>query len=338
MHAWGLGVVAIGLFGCRQDHDVVQVTRTDTWHQAPTNQVDILFVIDDSHSMTEEQAAVAAGFNSFVGALEDSGSDFQIGIITTSFLYDDDTRGVLVGDPPILTNATPDYATEFEDRVQVGIDGSDKEKGLEAAEYATSAVMQAGPNAGFLRPDAYFLTVFVSDEEDCSDNGALEGQPATACYNEEDQLTPVPLFTDYFQGLKDDPSYVQVGAIVGPLADDGGCQESAPGRRYMDFAHSLGGLVGNICDTDYSGIMGDLGLNATGIVTSFQLTEAPDPDTIEVHVADSDGTNDVIVPPDPANGWTFDVDTNYLTFNGTSVPARATVITATYTVKVGGGF
>ena len=33
--------------------------------------------------------------------------------------------------------------------------------------------------------------IFVSDEEDCLDNGALDGQPASTCYTESDQLVPV---------------------------------------------------------------------------------------------------------------------------------------------------
>ena len=47
--------------------------------------VDILFVIDNSGSMGEEQAALAANFQAFVGALEaeDVDADYRIGITTT---------------------------------------------------------------------------------------------------------------------------------------------------------------------------------------------------------------------------------------------------------------
>jgi hypothetical protein len=40
-----------------------------------------------------------------------------------------------------------------------------------------------GPNAGFLRPDAHLLVVFVSDEDDCSDEGVLDGLVNFLCYN-----------------------------------------------------------------------------------------------------------------------------------------------------------
>jgi hypothetical protein len=337
-----LGLTLI-LAGCKgNEHGVVQVTNTDTWQQAPTNQVDILFVIDDSHSMTEEQASVANGFESFIGQIESTGTDFQIGIVTTSFLYDDPDRGKLIGDPPVITNDTPDYRSVFTDRVTVGILGSDKEKGLEVAQYATSTVMTTGANAGFMRPDAYLLIVIVSDEEDCSDAGALEGQPATACYDERDALTPTLEFVSYFKALKEDPSYVQFGAIVGPLIDDPeSCEDATPGRRYIDVADQMGGLVGNICGQDYGDIMQRLGLTATGVVSSFELSDAADVDTIEVTVGDSDGNNGVIVPQAtetvrPTEGWLYNADTHFLTFYGTSIPPRGATITATYTVMVGG--
>jgi hypothetical protein len=45
--------------------------------------VDILFVIDNSGSMAEEQARLARNFPAFVARLEDMGADYRIGITTT---------------------------------------------------------------------------------------------------------------------------------------------------------------------------------------------------------------------------------------------------------------
>ena len=45
--------------------------------------VDILFVIDNSGSMAEEQARLARNFPTFVAALDDMGADYRIGITTT---------------------------------------------------------------------------------------------------------------------------------------------------------------------------------------------------------------------------------------------------------------
>lgn len=330
----GLALLVV-LGGCKQEHEVFEQTNTDVWHQSPTDQVDILFVIDDSHSMKEEQAAVAAGFGDFIGEIEATGTDFHLGVITTSFQYDDVTRGQLIGEPTVLTAATPSYAGLFEERVQVGITGADKEKGLEAAEYALSTFMTSGPNAGFLRSDAYLLLVIVSDEDDCSDEGALGDQPATACYESKDLLVPVEAYVQSFRALKEDPSMFLIGSIVGPLASSGLCPEATPGHRYMLLTELMGGLLGNICDSNYGTVMQKLGLQASGVVESFLLSEAAKPETIVVTLLDADGIESE-VPEGPANGWTYDPETYYLTFHGAAVPPRGSTISASYTVQSGG--
>ncbi len=211
-----LGTLALlATLGCKSDRNLFDQEGTDTWPQAPNNEVDILWVIDDSASMAEEQEVLADGFAAFGAQLETSGTDFHIGVITTSFDYDQDDRGVLMGDPPFLTQLD-DFQAEFALRAQVGVEGSDKEKGLEAAAFALHPVMttDGGPNAGFVRPEAQLLVVVVSDEEDCSDNGALEGAPPSACYTDAESLEPVTSFIQDLRDLKATDDLAQLGAIV----------------------------------------------------------------------------------------------------------------------------
>jgi hypothetical protein len=314
--------------GCKSDRDLFEQVRTDTWPQAPTNEVDMLWVIDNSASMTEEQNTLAGGFASFASEVDTSGTDFHLGVITTSFDYTDPTRGALVGDPPFLTPAD-DYQTLFPQRALVGIDGADKEKGLEAAVYALQPTMNVpgAPNAGFVRPEAQLLVAVVSDEEDCSDEGALEGQPPEDCYKDFSALPPVVDFVDSLRDLKDDPSNVQVAAIVG--SQHPSCQDVYPGTRYIAAASLTGGLVGDICLSDWSGMLKDLGLNATGIRTQFQLTAAAKPETLDVKV---DGES---VAASDTDGWTYDEPTWMLEFHGAAIPPRGSVVTATYTVQPG---
>jgi hypothetical protein len=319
-------VGAVLLSGCPSENTVELQTQLDTFAQAPNNKVDILWVVDDSNSMAEEQAALGAGFASFAGELESSGTDFQIGLVTTSFEYTNPDRGKLIGDPPFLTNADADYEAEFVRRATaVGTGGSDKEKGLEVALYAVSPlnVAPGGINEGFVRSDAQLLVVIVSDEEDCSDGGALEGQDSKSCYERRDDLTPVNEFVRDFRDLKSDESLVSVGVIVGPANP---CAEVIHGERYLSFARLMGGLQGDICTSDWSGMLGGLGLNATGIREQFQLSKAAQPETIVVYVDETE------VPEDPANGWTYDVASWYLTFHGSSIPPRGATITVDYTV------
>jgi hypothetical protein len=328
-YAW-VGLVGV-LAACKQDTGITERTGEDSWVQAPTNEVDILFVIDNSHSMAEEQALTASGFTSFITQIEETGTDFHVAAITTSFDDADVDKGKFLGEPTVLTLDTSDYVAKFAERVQVGTTGSDLESGLEASEYALSSLMTTGYNTGFLRSSAYLLLIVVSDENDCSDEGAL-GPDAnnTDCYDPEqdDLLVPVSQYADSFKNLKDDSAMVQVGMIIGPNASEG-CDTAAPGFRYMEFAGLMGGLVGSICDADYSDILYDLGLNATGLVTSFELSDVAQPETLQVWV------DEIEVFEDTINGWTYDAETNYLTFHGTGVPARGSSVTATYTIQSG---
>ncbi len=315
---------------CGNEGDIRVRTNTDTWKQAPNNEVDILWVVDDSCSMGEEQESLAGGFVSFVSEMEASGTDFQIGLITTSFQSSNPERGHLLGEPSVLSGQD-DFITLFQERALVGIGGSDKEKGLEAAVYSLSPTMTlpGGPNEGFLRSSAHLLLVFVSDEEDCSDYGALEGQPAEDCYTERELLVPVVELVSDLQALKghDSNLKVQVGAIVG--LDDGACQDAYPGRRYQEAAALTGGLVGDICSRDWSNLLTDLGLNASGIQMSFQTEYLPREGTVEVFVDDRK------IKENGTNGWTFDYTTWFLTFHGDAIPQRGAQIRAEYEIQCG---
>jgi hypothetical protein len=322
-------VVAALVGGCKSEGGFSGQTAIDTWFQAPNNQIDILWVVDDSCSMGEEQEALKQGFVTFVEEMEASGTDFHIGLISTSLEYSVPERGQLIGDPPFLTNEE-DYVALFSDRALLGTDGSDKEKGLEAAAYALSPIMTlpGGANEGFVRAAASLLVVMVSDEEDCSDGGALEGQDAEDCYWKRDLLTPVPqLVNDILSVKSSDPSLLQIGAIVG--LDEGDCEDAYPGRRYMDAAALTGGLIGDICSGDWSTILADLGLTAVGIKTSFRTTHQTRVGSLEVEVDEG------VVLEDEENGWTYDFDTWYLTFHGDSIPQRGQQVVASYDVQSG---
>ena len=317
------------LGGCSSEGDFSERTHNDVWFQAPNNDVDILWVVDNSSSMGDEQATLAFGFSSFVGQLEQSGTDFHMGVISTSFDYANPDRATLIGDPPFLTE-DDDYLNEFVARAQLGIDGEDKEKGLEAAAWALSPAMTtSGPNAGFLRASAQLLIVFVSDEEDCSDEGALEGLPAEECYRQQEKLIPPSEYVQAFRSLKEENDRVQVGAIVG--VENARCDDAYPGSRYIYAAAKTGGFVGDICQNDWSEMLSTLGLTATGIRSAFQTTYKAKTETIEVIV------NGDVVEANELTGWTYDENTWFLTFAESVVPARDAEISMSYTIAAGGG-
>lgn len=302
----------------------------DIWQQSPTDKVDILWVIDNSNSMQIEQSLLAEGFLSFANELENTNTNFHLGVITTDFEYTDADRGKLVGEPSFITN-DDDYINIFRDRALVGLNGSGKEKGLEAARHALSTQMTTGPNRGFLRPEANLLVVFVSDEDDCSDGGRLEEEDPVACYSKVGELEPVEDYVAEFQALKSSRDAVRIGAIVGPEeGTDARCDENTyPGRRYIEMSRLMGGITGSICQPDWGSFLFDLGLNATGIHTTFFLSHGAKEGTLVVTV---DGNE---VPESPFDGYIYDSEAHSITFTGVWIPERGVEITANYTIEPG---
>jgi hypothetical protein len=161
--------------------------------------MDILFVVDDSGSMSEEQSNLATNFPMFITVLDgfttDGGEplDYRVGITTTgrdtttiiSFPPPFDTfppmeiretgpNGALVNDStcgmtrPWIERADPDVATTFSCAAQVGTGGSSIEMPLLMTERAVTDRVADGANAGFLREDALLAVIVLTDEDDCS--------------------------------------------------------------------------------------------------------------------------------------------------------------------------
>ena len=322
---------------CQPESEIARQSQTDTFYQEPAASVDILWVIDNSISMIQEQAEIAEQFGNFIGMMDSSGSaiDFHAGIVTTDMDDDNPKRGMMVAsatDPaPFITRDTANYVQEFQSRVMVGTDGSDMEKGLEAAWVALTEPFISDANNGFLRDEAILSVIFVSDENDCSDQGALPADSdGLTCYDMMDRLVPIKDFVQDYRTLKDDASLVVASAIVGPDVVDG-CDNTWPGTRYRAVAGAMGGIVASICEQDFSGIMSELGISAAGIRTSFGLTYPAVLESIDVWVDDTQVLND------SDNGWTYDSSTYYLTFAEAAIPPRGSVITVSYEIASGGG-
>ncbi len=321
------------VIACKDDPKAtIAQTASESFTQVPATAADILWVVDNSISMTEEQFKVMDGAQAFVDTFEDVGVDFHLGVVTTDVTAAHAEGGVLQGDTPYLTDADEDYVEQFQDRVDVGISGDDMESGLEAAVLALTEPNVSGVNAGFLRDDARLSIIILSDEDDCSDFGTVlsENQDEDNggdCYSRIAELTPVADIVHMLQALKPDASQIQLSGIVGQ--DDGICTTAQVGTRYIDAAASIGGITGNICAHDYARIMNDLGLVAAGMKVEFELTQEPVIATLEAWTHPETG-GDYEVFEDETNGWTYTSDPPMLTFHGEGVPARGSTLTITY--------
>ncbi len=314
------------LVACGNDSKLHRVQETDTFYQEVTDKVDILWVVDNSLSMGDEQAELGSQINSFILGIEGTDLDWQMGVITTD-MEDTSQSGRLLGAPTILTPTTENYENKFYNLVTgAGLEGSDKEAGIDAAIQALSEPLASGYNAGFLREEAKLSVIFLSDENDCTNRGAMSGMDGSACYDKPDLLTSMAVLVKEYEALKGD-SRLLVSSIVGPPIS-AGCVGAVPGPRYETMADAFGGIKASICESDFSSVMNELGLQSAGLYTSFRLSYAAVPESIEVFVDDVQVYEDTT----EVNGWTYDDSYQMLYFHGASIPTWGAEITVNYEV------
>ncbi len=328
---WFASTILLFAGACNDDTGLVHVpdppVQVDELQQKPAALVDILWVVDNSESMVQEQASLAQNFDRFItglttcqgtGVANDvcdfttktclvSGGpcnppDYHIGVISTDIfnsfdqgklrrvglcvpsagaspnagkyrycLSNNQECAVDPNDPnseatnsfcdmgqslSYVTATTDGASAAFSRAVRVGIAGSGRESGIQAAAQAlgrdtdrTSGTWKAPPpdNSGFIRPDASLFLIFVSDEDDNS-------------------FGEISYFYRAFETLKGagNEGVVSVSAIVGDPDLDGamgpnrgGCPaapadpSAAPGTRYVALSMYSRGLSAEfrVCDT-----------------------------------------------------------------------------------------
>ncbi len=198
-----------GCFGCPSPIADPNLVLVRSCQSAPPliepPKLDILFVIDNSNSMREEQEAVARELTAFVDEIKNSGgvpTEFNVGVVTTAIYL----NGRLGGQPfflgypkqsgklrpvPVqladggldleplvaerfLSGTDPELIPKFSRLVRQGTGGSGQETPFEAvrlallSELITTPVAQGG-NKEFLREGARLLVVVLTDEDDCSE-------------------------------------------------------------------------------------------------------------------------------------------------------------------------
>ncbi len=288
-----------------------QPDRTDRFDfRSP--QADVLFVVDDSCSMAQAQAALGAAAGRFAQTLSDRAVDFRVGVVTTD-MQSMMRSGRLVGMPTVLEPTTPMFETELAARMQVGTQGSGSEQGVRAAVTAVTEPLVSGPNAGFLRPGAELAIIILSDEEDVSPQPPLVEEQAATLRQAAGT------------------GRLSVSAIVGPATGQP-CQgpygdaQAAP--RYAELVLRAGaGVLTSFCDP----MEQSLARIAEGLFGGrvLRLSAEPQPSSIQVRF---DGN---LVPATNAMGqtvWSYDAARQAVVFADGSAPPNGSQVTVDYRV------
>lgn len=328
-------LVCLLLVGCPVG--VATEVVEDLW-TPESGPIDVLWVVDDSGSMEASQVALGAAFPSLLMPLEADAVDWQMGIITTD-MTDPARRGRLVpvGGGLVLTWDAAGPAAAFAQGALVGIEGSDMERGLEAAWSAVTPPLATHDNAGFLRDEARLAVIVVSDEDDCSDEGAFTDPTPGACAANPQQLITASTYLNRYAEREDDVTFHAL-VETGITAEFEGCGGNNPGSRYIEMARATAGHVAPLCG-DLDAHLASLGQQLAGLKRAVVLSRTPDPATLEVVLlpAGGDTTGPTTLPEDPtrADGWTLDTDSNTIRFWGTAVPAFGETVRIRYRVGLG---
>lgn len=307
--------------------------QTDVFQQTSGQTVDVLFVVDNSGSMGEEQDNLRDSFNAFISGADQFSNDFQIGVVTMD-MQDEEDSGQLKGSTRIV-NRGPNASNEFLDNTAsrfLGTRGGGSEEGLAAAEAALSDPLSydtgvactssmdcvspdacidgfcGGYNRGFLREEAALEIVFVSDEDDQS-QGTLN------------------FYVDFFKNLKGyrNEGRMHAHAIVGAengraSACEGPGGDASRGERYVEVAQRTNGGIYSICDSDFGTPLRMIGNQAFGLPVQFFLSRPALASSISVQV---DGAQ-------RNNGWTYDEASNSVIFDMAQVPQPGQTVEISY--------
>ena len=281
--------------------------------------VDILWVVDNSGSVNDERARLAAQFAGFVRVLLAAGVDFHVGVTSTDLSATTGDQGRLRGPTPFIDRNTPDPRANFAAAVDFPMSNVSLEEGLRAMELALSPPNTQGPNRGFLRDSAALGVIVVSDEDDSS-------------------LGPTDHYARFLRGLKGPgrEANISFSAVAGPVP--GGCipvgsedvfgAEAQAATRYRALVDATHGLFESICTPNFAPFVDSLATALSGLRRVFLLSAPPVLGTIRVTV---DGR---MVPEDQVNGWTYRPTERAIAFEGRFVPRPRARIEIRYDVSL----
>jgi hypothetical protein len=308
------------------------------------NKIDVLFVVDNSGSMSPAQTNLVNNFHSFISNFMTKGYDFQIAVTTTdAYLAGDNfynksasaypnytssqKRALANFKGPIITPSTPNIESQFVSNAAVGDQGDGDERAFSSFREALNR------NPSFHRPDAFLAVIILSDEDDFSDPTRSEAswtrQGGISDHNYNDPgLESVATYVNYLDMLTGSTTTTKNYNVSAIATLDSTCKaqenqyyaESIIGKRYKDLANQTNGVLGSICDTSFADSLVLIETKILELSTQFYLTRAPDPATIIVHV------NGATVAESATNGWTYQADSNSIIFHGTAIPPQGASI------------
>ena len=238
------------------------------------NKMDLVFVIDDSGSMSEEQSNLATNFPMFATLLSNYTTpdgqkiDYRIAVTTTGkdLMYTVSSGPLTLpqneaGDNGAFRNncnmtkrflepTDANMEQVLSCRANVGTGGPSYEMPLLMTKWALGDRVTDGTNAGFLRSDALLGVVMLTDEDDASTmqnnfTVSVTSQPPV-------DYQPADLIS-FLDTLKGHRTRWAAGVIAGPTDCSSSFGNAAKATRLQDFvtqanSTSMQASFSSICD------------------------------------------------------------------------------------------
>lgn len=334
-------------------------TETETFPVPITvPKVDMLWVVDNSRSMEDDQANMATNFDSFIQKFVTKNIDYRIGITTVETTHKPSYPSYIDQTLPTAQNgsfwradSTSKYIinstmgaaavkTYFKRNILVGTTGKGREKMLEAAKYALDKTRLASSvNYGFIRNnsdpklDAYLAIILICDENDQSLDSTQSYIRAIKAFKSDPRKVTIYVIGDTTKADQeaDDPysSTIDTPRYLEDYYKSGGSGFETLGvKRDRTAAVETGGFVRDITSRDYYQSLLDISDDILNQTTSFLLDGNPIVGTIQVFV--KVGTVETEIPEDPATGWVYSQVKRAILFIGDYTPPPGAVIRVTY--------
>ncbi|MEZ0392899.1 MAG: hypothetical protein ACAH59_11835 [Pseudobdellovibrionaceae bacterium] len=302
--------------------------------------IDILWVVDNSGSMTPFQQSLTENFQAFLQDFLQKDYDFHLAVTTTdAYLADPQFRnqptlskfrdgGTLPARGfPLIDNQTPDPLATFTANALQGSSGS----GDERAFSSFKASLSNPANSQFLRKDSFLAIIILSNEDDFSNPTRPERTTANAgTYPDQNYSDPglesIDSYVSYLDQLTLSQNENRNYTVSAVTVLNQECVDSYPGqgltigRRVIELAQKTGGVLGSICSPNYSQVLNNIQKRIIELSTEFPLKRIPKLGSIRVHI-----NGDPLIE-DAENGWTYNSVKNSILFHGKGVPPKAATV------------
>jgi hypothetical protein len=241
--------------------------------------VDILFVIDNSGSMSDNQQSLIASFAGFIEGIQDRlayADSYHVGVVTTDNYNFNETGCTSIGNLVTQTGGEnssdsvctpfasgkryldqnePDLAGKFACAAHVGTYGSDDEMAARAMLDALKPAVNGpgGCNEGFSRLDSLLIIVIITDEDDVPEPYGCDPDDPwnNPCDTTGSGGTPDDWYAEVLTYKANIPENIVVLTLLGQQLDnDCGAVVAA---KLIGFTNRFGanGYTGDVCADSY---------------------------------------------------------------------------------------